>query len=94
MNWVAPLPKEARSRAGLVKNIFSVSRKPAFGCTAPTARPSSPPRRGSRTTKTTAIAATIPTAPTTRKASRQLKAAAIEAPKAMPKAAPMGGPRL
>jgi hypothetical protein len=28
------------------------------------------------------------------KASRQLKAAAIEAPKAMPIAAPTGGPRL
>jgi hypothetical protein len=39
-------------------------------------------------------AVTTPTAPNRTKAWRQSKAAAIAAPKAMPSAAPTGGPRL
>jgi len=39
-------------------------------------------------------AVTTPITPSTMKAWRQSKAAAIAAPKAMPSAAPIGGPRL
>ena len=90
-------PSAASISTGSRKNIPMVVRKGAllsFAETSPALSRSSAPRSGSLIVSLTRIAATTPTMPMATKASRQSKTAATVAPKAMPIAAPIGGPRL
>src|SRR5690554_1716839 len=85
---------------GLAKKLRQVSTKPgaapvaAAGDDGCAGAGSSPPLRGSRMKHHTPTAVSTPTTPTQRKAMRHEYAAATEAPKATPIAAPIGGPRL
>lgn len=91
-NCVAPHASDTRSSTGCAKNARHVDQNAA---SEPAAFFSSmPPRTGSRTNDHTSSAAMTPTAPSDRNAERQSYAAAIDAPNAMPRAWPMGGPKL
>src|SRR5690606_12266002 len=81
---------------GLAKKLRQVSTKPgaapvaAAGDDGCAGAGSSPPLRGSRMKHHTPTAVSTPTTPTQRKAMRHAHAAATEAPKAAPIAAPRG----
>src|SRR5690606_41321845 len=97
MNWVAPQARAMPRSTGLAKYSRQVRQNGGAGSAAAATAPgaaSSPPLRGARTTSHTTSAVTTPTTPTQMNARPQEEAAAIEAPKATPKARPIGGPRL